>query len=444
MSVDVTEWQPRRAVELFQEPVPPYSGTAWTAAGFGDDEHPHETGGNPPRGPLSWGASGEAPADAEWLQVSDLGGLTGYLWAAYAGGELFLHLGETAPAGSGSDGVGDGSGYAGYCGEDELSYGVGRALSPAVYVVPMDIREQVLKTPGGAWRADLAWDVLACVYFRTSNTPGTKGYPFKHVTLWVVTAGNMLAFYTTATTSASGYNWAAFGSVTRCYGYDPKDESAGVVADMQETLGNVVTEVLGASSVLVPLVGIAPLPWQAGGGSAVYDDDTAAESVNLGTMNAAMVDNDGAFPVGQASMVPDGGIYFCPRLHVMSAKEPSVIPYAGFNVSEVQDVLYGGPERFGQYGGYYGMPDGPGTVVVPAFNLLFDPWQVEGLGLYSRGNYNFARVDAPDYLPPVATDWKRVAAATLQGPAGPVYVDIAGAETDGCLLTASASTENLT
>lgn len=443
MSVEMTEWQGRQAVTLFSEPVPGYSGAAWTVGDSAEDEHPHDTGGNPPRGPLSWGASGEAPADADWQLVTDLGGLTGYLWAAYAEGKLYLHLGETTPAGSGEQGAGDGSGYIGECGEDELAYGVGRGVSPALYILPMDERENLLKTPGGAWRADLAWDILACAYYRTSNTPGQYGaYPFEYLTVWVVTAGNMLAFYATTSTTTQERNWAAFGSVTRCYGYNPKDEEAGISAGYQETLGEVVTLVIGATSVLVPLAGIAPLPWQNGGGTAVFDGDEEADEVNMGTMNTAIVDDNGAFPVGQASQVPDGGIYFCPRLHVMAAKAPAYVPHPSFNVSEIQDILYGGPEMFGQYGEYYGMPDGPGTVVVPAFNMLFDPWQVEGLGLYSRNNYNFARVDAPDYLPPVATDWQRVAAATLQGPAGPVYVDIAGASTDGCMLTASASTEN--
>lgn len=185
------------------------------------------------------------------------------------------------------------------------------------------------------------------------------------------------------------------------------------------------------------------MPWQGGGGDAVFPVDGMAE-MDCGTLNCTVVDGEDGLPFGNASFLPDAGVYVCPRLHFVNG----LSAYSGgarFTRAQVEAVLYGSEGDFHVVGGHYALGNGAGGAlveVVPGFNLLFDPWGVEGLGLHKRGTLDFARVDARDYMPPaVGAGWVRVAAATLDGPAGAVYMDIAGADVDGCLLTASGCTE---
>lgn len=462
MAVEFSEYRAPRAVELFSEPLPEHDGLCWPVCGVDGVGMPHGTGATPKRAFLAWGGHGEAPADAVWVKVTDLGGLTdgggqdAFLWACLYDCRLFLHLGAEAPAPPAVPGAvpESGSGFAGKADDAGMleGDGVGRHGGPAAYVAALDERDGFLKSTdaGGVtrWRADASWDVLATMCWRTSSTPGPGGVlPHKYATVYAAVAGNVLCFYTSTCESlGDGKNWAAFGSVSCQYGYDPRNEDDGCTAGVQEVLGSVVPVVIGATAALSPMYGIAPLPWQGGGGLAVFEGDAASASMNCGTLNVTHVEGDTGLAFGNASFQPDPGVFFCPRLHFMGVMAPSAEPHAGLSVEHVQAVLYGGASYFPSYGGIYYLPAGgqisSGVPVVPAFNLLFDPWAVEGLGLHKRNTDDFARVDARDYLPPApGAEWVRVAAATLRGPVGPVYLDIAGADVDGCLLTASGSTE---
>lgn len=472
MGAAISEFVPPRAVELFTEPLPANDGLCWPVCEVGVGGMPHETGATPKRGHFIWGESGRAPADAVFVKVTDLGGLQedgqdAFLWACLYDGRLFLHIGAAAPgAGSGTlpeagEGFVAGSDAAGMLDGN----GTGRHSGPDAYVCAMDERDAYLKTTNKAtgaskWRADLAWDILATAYFRTSNVyTRFNEYPSKVLTVWVVSAGNVLCFYTTTAdfhTAAGGAvyrprNWAAFGSVTLHYGYDPEDEfdvGSGYASTGQPTFGNVAPVVWGAYADLQPFMAVAPLPWQGeAGDDAVFPADEVAE-MNCGTMNVVCAEEGTGLPFGDTSFQPDPGLYFCPRLHFVNGRSA----YSGgaqFTPGNVATILYGqgsdfpafelDPEHY--YLGTLGS-QGVHLCVVPGFNLLFDPWAVECLGLFKRDTMDFARVDAHDYLPPApGAEWVRVAAATLTGPVGPVYLDIAGADADGCLLTASGSTE---
>lgn len=461
MPLEMTEWTPPRTVVLFSEAVPPNGGQCWPVATCDEEGMPHETGGTMKRAPLAWGESGGAPADAPWVEVTDLGDLEGSLWAVLVDGVLYLHIGTAAPDAGGLQQVESGSGFIARTNEECMrdGQGTGRHPGPSAYLCPKDARLYFLKS-GDKWRADLSWDILCTAYYRTSNTHSHSELPSRVLTVWMVVSGNVIAFYTTVGdfhTAEGGHvysprNWAAFGSVTRCYGHDPRDEYDGVDSNTgQLTFGNVAPVVWGAYADLQPFMHVAPLPWQADGGEALFEGDEGSEAVNCGTMNSTLTDDGGQFPCGQSSFLADGGIYVCPRLHFGGG----LSSYSGgvaFSKAQVEAILYGDAADFPTY-----TPDpthyniemfGPQDVwirIVPGCNLLFDPWGVEGLGLHElNDNGAFARKDAPHWLPPVATDWKRLAAATLRGPAGDLYLDIAGAEMDGCLLTASGSTENLT
>lgn len=465
MAVEFSEYRAPRAVGLFSEPLPEHDGLCWPVCGVDGVGMPHGTGATPKRGHLVWGASGGAPADAVFVRVTDLGGLTdggapAFLWACSYDGRLFLHLGAAAPepgsgvlpeAGEGFIGASDAAGM-------PVGDGTGRHAGPDVYVCGMDERDAYLKTADGRWRADASWDVLACVYYTVEweQHPETAWTRRADVaTVWLVCSGNVICFYTSVSRYIDGSlavyrarNWAAFGSVVCQYGYDPEDEEAGVNAGgWQDVLGGVVPVDLGASSELRGLMNVAALPWQGGGGDAVFPADGMAE-MDCGTLNCTVVDGEDGLPFGNASFLTDAGVYVCPRLHFTSGPA-AYMGGARFTRSQVETVLYGADGAFSVVGGHYALANGvyggtPGPLVevVPGFNLLFNPWGVEGLGLHKRGTLDFARVDARDYMPPaVGAEWVRVAAATLDGPAGAVYLDIAGAEMDGCLLTASGSTE---
>lgn len=455
-----TEYTPPRAVGLFSEVVPPNGGQCWPLAECGGDGMPHNTGSTPKRAPLVWGVSGSAPADAVWVELTDLGDLTGSLWGALVDNVLFLHLGEDAPTSAGAVLPESGCGFVGRVdGAGMLSgQGTGRHPGPCAYLCPMDLRDSFLKDAQGRWRAEVSWDVLCTAFYRTGTQQTSwHDYPSRVLTVWMVVAGNMLCFYTTVCDfhSAAGgqvyraRNWAAFGSVARCYGYNPLNEFDGVPAgqDWQDALGCTTPVVNGAFSSLGGFMNVAPLPWQDGGGGAVHDAGDWQDG-DFCTLNVSSADDAGALAVGQSSFLVDGGIYVCPRLHFNSG----LSAYSGgaqFTPGQVRTVLYGAagdfpvflPDQDHFYLGPLGA-QGVYVPVAPGLNLLFDPWGVEGLGLHERTDgLAFSRRDARDWLPPVATDWRCVAAATLQGPAGPLYLDIAGAEMDGCLLTASGSTE---
>lgn len=462
MAVEFSEYRAPRTVGLFSEPLPEHDGLCWPVCGVDGVGMPHGTGATPKRAFLAWGEHGAAPADAVWVKVTDLGGLTdgggqeAFLWACLHDCRLFLHLGAEAPAPPAVPGVvpESGSGFAGKV--DDVGMlegdGVGRHGGPAAYVAGLDERDGFLKSTdaGGVtrWRADASWDILATLHYTTANPPDLADKPARVLTLWMVCSGNVICFYTTAAAWA-GYtarNWAAFGSLVCQYGYDPKDEGDGVVSGgWQDVLGGVAPVIYGAYSELCGFTAVAPLPWQGGGGLAVFPDDAAAVEQNCGTLNVTHVEGDTGLAFGNASFQPDPGLFVCPRLHFVNG----LSAWSGgalFSAAQVATVLYGEPGDFLNIGGHYALAGRAGAgvpwEVVPGFNLLFDPWAVEGLGLHRRGTPDFARVDARDYLPPApGAEWVRVAAATLRGPVGPVYLDIAGADVDGCLLTASGCTE---
>lgn len=457
MSVEIEEYVPPNAVQLFSQPIPPNSGEVWPVGEADDIGWPHTRGGTPKRAFIAWGEDGQAPAWAQWIKATELegleteNGLPAYLYAAYCDGKLFLQIAdedpprETERAGEDAESWG---GYIGETDEDGTTFTQKRGVSPEVVITQYDDRESVLKAPSGKWRADLGWDILCTYYYRTSNTwTQYNEHPARVATVWLVTCGNILIFWTTACewhTAAGGQvyrarNWAAFGSVTRCYDHDPRGEYDGVPSgqDWQDALGSTVPVVLGATAALCGFMHVAPLPWQDGGGQAVYDDEDESAELGYGSLNCTLTDEDG-WPIGNGSQVPDGGISACPRLHFGNGLS-SYSGGAQYTPTQVATILYGWESDFTVQGVRYTLA---GLDVVPAFNLLFAPWAVEGLGLYKRGTLDFARVDARTYLPDATVNgWKRLANATLRGPAGPLYLDIAGAEVEGCLLTASGSTE---
>lgn len=467
MADDWAEYEPPRAVTLFAEPVPGCDGPVWPLGECGEDEMPHSTGATPPRCPLAWGGEEDTPADAAWVKVDELDALLETqdrgrveVWAAYQDGRLWLHIGGEPQGGDGGEVERAGGGLVCAVDDEELPQGVGRSVAPDLVIVPLEGRNGFLKDAQGRWHADYCWDIVGCVSFQKQRPgPGSAGNVsttyYRNVTLWAVTCGNLLAFMSTATDAIDGLegvtmdakNWSAFGSLMRCYNYDPQDEYAGTNpgvpcwGNSQFNGGVRVNAIDIVTSFPAGFTNVAWLPWQNDGEGAVFPGGDWTEQ-NCGTMNMAGADEANLLPWGQTSSVADAGLYFCPRLHVCGDRLGGCM---AFSKTQVETILYGGPDDFGAwFPDLYTLWDDRGQaqhVVAPAaFQLLYNPWAVEGLGLSSTDSYGFLRRSAAAMLPPAAEGWKRVAAVQMICPAGDVYWEIAGAEVDGCLLTASCCT----
>lgn len=461
MDDDWEEYVPPEAVALLSDPVPDCDGPVWPVGECGDDGMPHTTGATPPRCMMAWGGEDNTPADAAWVKVDELDALLSFdggrvgVWAAYQDGRLWLHIGSEPEGGDGGELERAGGGLVAEVDAAGLPQGVGRAVAPDLVIVPLEGRDAFLKDAQGRWHADYAWDIVGCLsYQKEARTPGGSTH-YRNLTLWAVTSGNLLAFMSTTTDALEGLdgvtmdakNWSAFGSLMRCYGHDPQDEYAGTNPavpgwwNSQFNSGVRLDAIDIVASFPAGFTNVAWLPWQHAGEGAVFADADWGEQ-NCGTMNMAGVDDAGAMPWAETSMVADGGLFFCPRLHVCGDRLGGCM---AFSKGQVETVLYGGPDDFGEwFPDLYTLFDDRGQaqhVVAPAaFQLLYNPWAVEGLGLSSTGSYGFLRRSAAAKLPPAAEGWRRVAAVTLRGPVEEVYWEIAGAEVDGCLLTASCCT----
>lgn len=466
MADDWTEYVPPRAVTLFSEPVPECDGPMWPVGDCGADCLPHATGGTPPRAPLAWGEEGTAPAETAWVKVDELDALLTYdggrvgVWAAYQDGRLFLHVGGEPQGGDGGEVEHAGGGLVCAVDETGMPQNVGRTVAPDLVIVPLEGRDAFLKDGQGRWHADYAWDIVGCVSYQKERPgPGSavnvSTTHYRNLTLWAVTCGNLLAFVSTTTDAIEGMegvtmdakNWDAFGSLMRCYGHDPQDDYAGTNPGVpgwwnsQFNSGVRVDAIDIVASFPAGYTNVAWLPWQNEGESAVFDTGDWTEQ-NCGTMNMAGADDVCGLPWGHSSMVADGGLFFCPRLHVCGDRLGGCM---AFSKTQVATILYGDAGDFGEwFPDLYTLYDDRGQAqhlpAPAAFQLLYNPWAVEGLGLSSTDSYGFLRRSAARMLPPAADRWRCVASVTLAGPVDEVYWEIAGADVDGCLLTASCCT----
>lgn len=466
MSDEWTEYEPPEAVELFAEPVPDCDGPVWPVGECGDDVFPHAVGGTPNRSPLAWGEDGMAPDGAVWVKVDELdsalttqGGERVEVWAAWVDGRLFLHVGDEPESVGGDDVESAGGGLVCEVDEVGMPHDVGRVATPDITLVAFDGRDAFLNDADGKWHADYAWDIVGCLSYQT-QAPGPGGAVnvstthYRNLTLWAVTCGNLLAFMSTATDAGFGHgvtmdakNWDSFGSLMRCYGHDPQDEYAGTNPGLpgwwnsQFNAGTQIDAIDVITTFPAGFTNVAWLPWQNAGEAAVFADNDWAEQ-NCGTMNSSSVDDAGCVVREHASMVADSGIFFCPRLHVCGDRLGGCM---AFSRAQVGTILYGGPDDFGEwFPDLYTLWDDRGQAQhfaePAAFQLLYNPWAVEGLGLSSTDSYGFLRRSAAAMLPAAAPGWKRVCSALLRCPVDDVYWEIAGAEVDGCLLTASCCT----
>lgn len=471
MSEDWTAWVPPRGFELFRDPVPDVDGPAWLLGECKDFCFPTEMGATPPRAPLAWGEEGDAPSDAAWVKVDELdplltfGGERVGVWAVYQDGHLYLHIGSEPESTGGGDWSIERAGGGLVCevGGAELPREVGRAVAPDICLVQLEKRDAFLKDTTGRWHADFAWDIVGCLSFQRQR-PDPVGsinvgaMHYRNLTLWAVTNGNMLAFMSTVTDAlewASGNNgltmdaknWSAFGSLMRCYNYNPQDEYAGTNPGIpgwwnsQFNVGEQLDAIDVVASFPSGFTNVAWLPWQNEGERAVFTSGDWEEQ-NCGTMNMVGVNDDGGMPWRSSSQVTDGGLYFCPRLHVCGDRVGGCM---AFSKAQVATILYGDAGDFGEwFPDLYTLYDDRGQaqhVVAPAaFQLLYNPWAVEAVGMSSRESRGFLRRGYDRFLPPATDCWRRVAAVTLQGPVDEVYWEIAGADVDGCLLTASCCT----
>lgn len=441
----------RPAKPFSSVPQPHHGGC--TAVGYFDDAGMPGTGGAVLQtGPIEWGEHGTAPDGAAWCEVTRLGNLGASLWAAYEAGRLYLSIGGPG-TGSGNDDdeeVPNGSGYVGGVDENDISHGTGRDITPDLFLAGIDVRDSFLKSAGGQWRAWANWDILLTAMYVTGQmSEAYHEYPAEVLTVWVVTVGNVLCFIDTTEALEPGKdwhvrNWTAFGGMTRAYGADPEDEDDGRVDTETRThltCGKVVPVANGATFDMGGFPAVARLPWQFDGQRAVYDIEQD-ENFMLGTIGMQSPFY-GASEIPYSSQCVSPGLRFCPRLHFVgtlyTGRKSSVV-----NEADIKTIFFGGASDFDVINGHYHLKPRYGWTrpdVTPGFSLLFDPVCVEWFGEFNDGNLEFTRSDADSWLPQVTSDWVLVAEATLQGPAGAVYVMIAGAAGNDCLLTGSASTE---
>ncbi|MCQ2439374.1 MAG: hypothetical protein MJ074_06405 [Oscillospiraceae bacterium] len=444
---DYISAQPARP---FQTVPQPHHGGC-TEVGYFDNAGMPGTGGAAIQtGPLEWGAHGTAPEDAAWCEVTKLGNLDGSLWAAYEKGILYLSFGEPEHSGGGNE-TPNGSGYVGGVGENDIAFGTGRDITPDLFLAGIDVRDSFLKAAGGQWRAWANWDILLTAMYITGPwQEGYGEYPAEVLTVWVVTVGNVLCFIDTTEALVPGQdwhvkNWTAYGGITRAYGAAPTDVEDGRIDTETRThltCGKVVPLSIGADYFNGGFAAVAPLPWQFEGKTAVYDIEQD-ENFCLGTLGMQSPFRDSLDYPMYSSQCVSPGLLFCPRLHFVGTRYTNR-KSSGVNEADIKAIFFGEESDFDIWDGHYYLKPRYGwtrPAVAPGFSMLFDPVCVEWYGQYNDGDWEFTRTDADMWLPQAASDWVLVAETTLRGPMGNVYLMIAGAHANDCLLTGSASTE---
>lgn len=414
----------------------------------GADGLPDTTaGGGAVGAPLEWGEHEHAAAVQGWQTVTDLDGqggsvIPGCLQAAYWQGRLWLRLLTTAaaeaadttaditPAPQGEDG----GGCIGTASADGFgTEGASRPTPPALYICPQEARAGFL-CPGGAWRTDIHWEVLA----NYSYTPSAElpGWDIR-VTLWVIPVGNVLCFYTTASP-----RWN-------------KDDTraAAALRAPHSAFGQLYPQEAPWAEVpgVYPFAA-ARLPWQTEGAATLPPEAAETRPLPHGTLGQVGTAGDDELPADNpAGWVPRP--WFCPRWHMdnnsgmawewtfwsgySSGTRPKAAEFFAARKTKgwedwcsqavtAESCMY---------------TEGSAMYETAQADYRFDPWLVEGAGMGFEGFTAGMYACGADLWPPVATDYVVTARAELQAPLGKLYLVLAGAAADGTLLTASAFAE---
>lgn len=387
----------------------------------------------------------------DWVCVTDLIGGKLYLHCCRHAGKLYLKASErrdistgaepadTAAAEDGDDADGHRVavvGEAGMPGRD-----VCRPLDVGLLPCPIDQRESLLKTSGGAWRADVFWETLATFPWFPGGAfvkiEGTMLYAHHLCTLWLVIVDGSLVFYSTdnALFDRESGNAELRGEA---WSYSYYGMTYGVASD-------------GSSdSAQYEDWRAALLPWQADK-TTPYDPDFAEFELFPGSVESrgsgGETGEDG-LPATRPKM-PHAPAMICPRKHYSDHFGPlgyivsDVAAYNQYNSAEetpwgclgvgsMEDVvdawLLGKPTLI------YALPGSPGQELeqshVNEF-YAYDPAWVEGKGtLIPRWAQH------PAWAP--VCEFVKLFGVTFRGTYATHYLCVAAAEYQGVTLTASA------
>lgn len=454
--------EPYRSAETIHDDswgIQPGSGIAYPVTGAETSGLPSSRlGGAPAYAPPAWGsmAAQEYANVTGWQVVTDLDGaggqhIAGRLMAAYWSGRLWLKItGDNAPVTADAETQNEqqsGAGYLGTAGIGGLPTDApSRAVTPQLYICPMAIRDNYLKTDQGTWRADVWWEVLANYSYHPE--PGVwqsvdgGGWAFKQairVTIWAIACGNVLCFHTTASPMytddlmasapvASRLAYSAWGlpyEAMRGYNLDTLTAEGGPFAPYWCAL----------------------LPWEQDNTTPyTLADDTIPQPIpaSLGTEN--YLGSAGTIPhtIPPAIAAP---LNICGRYHYSPpwgiAQSQVLWPWeygsAYGNMPDVSEFT-GYTSWLEAVQGYLINPASPQDHTESAQDYCFDPASIEGQGIlmgYHLGWYT----PGETIWPPTAAPYEVLTAAELASPFGRYYLAIAGSTADGILLTASCFAE---
>ena len=438
--------------------VPPGSGIAYPVASVQACGLPSSRlGGAPAYAPLAWGSMTAAEYDqvTGWQEVTDLDGaggqyIAGRLMAAWWGGRIWLKLTTSASTDDTADDAAEPSSGAGYVGTvsscDLPTDAPGRAVLPQLYICPMDARENYLKTEQGVWRADVWWEVLANYSYHPEEGVfrplESGGFAYKQairVTIWAVSCGNVLAFYTSASPM-----------------YTESAAAAPVAARLKYSAWGVPYEVTGYNLDTLTAEGgpfspfwCAQLPWELDGSAPALMDDRLTQQPALGSLGTEnyLGTADGIHAGHITPPAIAAPVHICGRFHY---GDPWGIAFRQVIWPWEYGSAYGDMPSVSEFTGYDTWLDAvqgymideaePQAHAESAQDYCFDPSSIEGKGVLM--GYHLGWYTPGDTIwPPTAAPYEVLTAAELASPFGKFYLAIGGTTADGVLLTASCFAE---